>query len=112
MPPFGAVLGETGVKEMSEYVLSLSGRSKNAEMAAEGEKKYALCIACHGADGTGNQALGAPNLTDSVWLYSGFPTTVQKTIRDGRNGEMPPHENFLGDDKVHLLATYVFSLSR
>ncbi len=79
-------------------------------MAREGEKKFAMCVACHGADGTGNQALGAPNLTDNTWLYSGFPTTVQSTIRNGRNGQMPPHGNFLGDDKVHLLTTYVYSL--
>ena len=110
MPAFGAVLGERGVKEMAEYVLSLSGRGKSAEMAQSGKQKFTLCIACHGEHGRGNQQIGAPDLTDKVWLYSGFPTTVQASIRDGRNGQMPPHENFLGDDKVHLLATYIYSL--
>ncbi|MEM7209238.1 MAG: cytochrome-c oxidase, cbb3-type subunit III [Pseudomonadota bacterium] len=111
MPSFDAVLGERGVKEMAEYVLSLSGRSKYPDMVREGQKKFAMCMGCHGADGTGNQALGAPNLTDDVWLYGSFPISVQSVIRNGRNGQMPPHKNFLGDDKVHLLSTYIYSLS-
>jgi cytochrome c oxidase cbb3-type subunit 3 len=68
-------------------------------------------MACHGADGTGNPALGAPNLTDNVWLYGGSRKRVMESIAAGRNGVMPPHREFLGADKVHLLAAYVYSLS-
>ena len=69
------------------------------------------CAACHGADGTGNIAMGAPNLTDNIWLYGGSPGAVRQSIAEGRNGKMPAHRDFLGEDKVHLLATYVYSLS-
>jgi cytochrome c oxidase cbb3-type subunit 3 len=69
-------------------------------------------VGCHGADGTGNQALGAPNLTNNIWLYGGSPKTIAKTIREGRQGQMPAHREFLGEAKVHLLATYIYSLSR
>lgn len=111
MPAFGAVLGESGVKEVTAYVLSLSGRPVSEILRREGARHFALCVSCHGADGRGNQALGAPNLADNEWLYSGFPTTVQTSIRDGRHGVMPAHGELLGDDKVHLLAGYVYSLS-
>jgi cytochrome c oxidase cbb3-type subunit 3 len=70
-----------------------------------------LCVACHGADGTGNQALGAPNLTDNIWLYGGSRKQVTETLAMGRTGVMPSHRDFLGEDKVHLLAAYVYSLS-
>ena len=79
--------------------------------AARGEEKSALCAACHMPDGTGNQLLGAPNLTNNIWLYGGTPGWIEQSIREGRNGQMPPHSDFLGADKVHLLATYVYSLS-
>jgi cytochrome c oxidase cbb3-type subunit 3 len=112
MPPWGAVLGAEGVHNVSEYVMSLSGRKVNAEAAAAGKEKFQqLCIACHGADGKGNQAMGAPNLTDNVWLYGGSQAAIMKTINDGRNGRMPPHGEFLGEAKVHLLAAYIYSLS-
>ena len=70
-----------------------------------------LCVACHGMDGKGNQALGAPNLTDNIWLYGGTKTRVMETIAKGRNGKMPSHREFLGVEKAHLLAAYVYSLS-
>jgi len=108
-----ALGGDAGVSDVAEYVFSLSGRNvDDQEAAARGEEKYQmLCVACHGADGTGNQALGAPNLTDNVWLYGGSSKQVMETIAMGRNGMMPPHKDFLGEDKVHLLAAYVYSLS-
>jgi len=112
MPAWEAALGgEAGVADMTEYVFSLSGRNVDQAAAARGAEKYqTLCVACHGADGTGNQALGAPNLTDNIWLYGGSPARVQETIAKGRNGKMPAQE-FLGEAKVHLLAAYVYSLS-
>jgi cytochrome c oxidase cbb3-type subunit 3 len=112
MPPWGAVLGAEGVHDVSEYVMSLSGRKVNAEAAAAGKEKFQqLCVACHGADGKGNPAMGAPNLTDNVWLYGGSQATIMKSISDGRSGRMPAHGEFLGEAKVHLLAAYIYSLS-
>ena len=112
MPPWGAVLGAEGVHNVSEYVMSLSGRQVNAEAAATGKEKYRqLCIACHGADGQGNPAMGAPNFTDNVWLYGGSQAAIMKSISDGRSGRMPAHGEFLGEAKVHLLAAYIYSLS-
>jgi cytochrome c oxidase cbb3-type subunit 3 len=112
MPAWGAVLGPDGVANVAEYVLSLSGRSVNETMAAAGKEKFMqLCVACHGPDGKGNQAMGAPNLTDNIWLYGGSKKTIMETIDKGRAGRMPAHAEFLGEAKVHLLAAYVYSLS-
>ena len=63
-------------------------------------------------DGTGNQGLGAPNLTNNIWLYGGSPKTIAKTISEGRQGKMPAHRDFLGEAKSHLITTYMYSLSR
>jgi len=113
MPSWEAALGgEAGVSDVAEYVFQLAGRDADAEAAARGKEKFAsLCVACHGADGTGNQMLGAPNLTDNVWLYGGTKGRVMETIAKGRTGKMPAHREFLGEEKVHLLAAYVYSLS-
>jgi len=112
MPAWGAVLGPDGVANVAEYVLSLSGRSVNDTIAATGKEKFMqLCVACHGPDGKGNQAMGAPNLTDNIWLYGGSKNTIMETIDKGRSGRMPAHAEFLGEAKVHLLAAYVYSLS-
>ena len=113
MPPWGAALGgEAGVEDMAQYVLALSGREHDAAMAARAQPQFAqLCVACHGADGKGNQALGAPDLTNDIWLYGGSARAIGETLTLGRQGRMPAHEEFLGQAKVHLLATYVWSLS-
>lgn len=113
MPAWGPVIGEQGVKEVANYVLSLSGRKHDAKLAHEGKEKFAtFCVACHMPDGKGMQALGAPNLTDNVWLYGGSEDTIIETISKGRNGHMPAQLEKLGEAKVHLLAAYVFSLSQ
>jgi cytochrome c oxidase cbb3-type subunit 3 len=113
MPAWGDALGEAGVTQVAQYVLSLSGRSTDKDAAAAGKTRFeAMCVACHGADGTGNQALGAPNLTDGTWLYGGSPRTIEASIRMGRQGMMPAHADMLGAERVHLLAAYVYSLSR
>ena len=70
-----------------------------------------MCAACHGPDGKGNPALGAPNLTDNLWLYGGSLATISETITKGRNGVMPAWKDLLGEAKVHLLAAYVYGLS-
>lgn len=112
MPAWGPVLGEEGVRDVTSYVLSLSGAEHDAEMAARGQQQFqALCTACHGADGKGTQALGAPNLTDNTWLYGGSFEQISHTIRTGRNGVMPAHKDLLSDDKITLIAAYVYSLS-
>ena len=105
------ILGEQGVKEVATYTLKLSGRRVNAVEAEAGEQRFIMCAACHGADGKGNHAVGAPNLTDNIWLYGGSRKAVEATINYGRNGVMPAWENILGEDKVHLIAAYVYSLS-
>jgi cytochrome c oxidase cbb3-type subunit 3 len=106
-----ALGGEEGVNQVAEYVMSLSGRDVDAALAAEGETKFALCAGCHMPDGTGNQALGAPNLTDNIWLYGGSPRAIKESIAKGRQGTMPAHNEFLGKAKSHILAAYVYSLS-
>ena len=107
-----ALGGDAGVADATEYVFSLSGRNVDQAAAERGGEKFEmLCVACHGADGTGNQALGAPNLTDNIWLYGGSRKQVMDSIAKGRMGVMPPHREFLGEDKAHLLAAYVYSLS-
>jgi len=113
MPSWEAALGGSqGVTEAASYVLSLSGRNHEAELAARGEVKFQqLCVACHGMTGTGNQALGAPNLTDRIWLHGASPKQISESIAKGRTGTMPPHGEFLGEAKVHLLAAYVYGLS-
>jgi cytochrome c oxidase cbb3-type subunit 3 len=114
MPAWEAALGgERGVDEVTQYVLGLSGRATISELADKGKVKYEMfCVACHGVDGTGNTALGAPNLTDDIWLYGGSLTRIAESIAVGRNGIMPAQGKFLGEAKVHLLAAYVYSLSQ
>ena len=110
-----AVGGEQGVKEVAAYVLSLSGREVNKEHAQAGQAKFALCMACHGPEGKGSLAmgipLGAPNLSDNTWLYGGSQKAVEASIRNGRAGIMPPWSDILGEEKVHVISAYVYSLS-
>jgi cytochrome c oxidase cbb3-type subunit 3 len=109
----GPLGGERGVDEVAQYVLGLSGRATISELADKGKAKFEIfCVACHGVDGTGNSALGAPNLTDNTWLYGGSLTRISESIAKGRNGNMPAQGEFLGDAKVHLLAAYIYSLSQ
>lgn len=113
MPPWGAVLGEEGIRNVTSYVLSLSGQEASPKLATQGQMIFqSTCVACHGADARGNQALGAPNLTDNTWLYGGSFEKVSHTIRQGRAGVMPAHKNLLNQDKIHLIAGYVYGLSR
>jgi cytochrome c oxidase cbb3-type subunit III len=111
MPPLGAAIGgEAGITAITHYVRSLSGLQHDATQAEAGKPKFAICAACHGAEGKGNQAIGAPNLTDAVWLYGSAEETIAEGIRNGRNNMMPAQQERLGEAKVHLLAAYVYSL--
>ena len=112
MPPMGAAIGsDDDIANVAHYVRSLSGMTADPIKVAFGKAKFGACAACHGAGGTGNQAMGAPNLADKVWLYGGSADTIMETIRKGRTGAMPSFEQFLGEEKVHVLAAYVWCLS-
>lgn len=112
MPAWEASLGEEGVEQMASYVMKLSGRSVDDKLAAAGKEKYAtLCVGCHMPEGTGNHAIGAPDLTNNTWLYGGSPKAIKQTIAKGRTGRMPAHDEFLGEAKVHILSAYIYSLS-
>ncbi len=114
MPAWLAPLGgEAGVNEVTQYLLRLSNRATIDELADKGKAKYDIfCVACHGPDGKGNIALGAPNLTDDVWIYGGSITRINESLIKGRNGQMPAYGEFLGEAKVHLLTAYVYALSQ
>ena len=111
MPGFSGALGEQGLEEITDYLLKLAGREHDAKRAAAGEGRYALCAGCHMPDGKGNQALGAPNLTDNIWVYGASRNSIKESIAAGRQGLMPAHNEFLGDAKSHLVSAYVWSLS-
>lgn len=113
MPPLGPVLGEQGVKDVAHYVLSLSGQAHDSLRRARGEAQFkTACVACHGADGKGNQALGAANLTDRIWLHGSGEYAIAEQVTKGRMNQMPAHKDLLSPAKIHLLAAYVYSLSR
>jgi cytochrome c oxidase cbb3-type subunit 3 len=110
MPAWGAVLGKN-TRDVTAYVMSLSGKKTSGDLDIGKEKFQQLCVACHGAEGKGNIALGAPDLTDNRWLYGGSARSVEKTIAEGRSGRMPAFGEFLGEGKIHLLTAYIYSLS-
>lgn len=113
MVPWGAALGEDGVQETAHYVRQVAGLEHDSELAEAGSKHYAtFCVACHQADHTGNQLLGAPNLVNDSWLYGNSLEEISFTIRHGRNNNMPAHADILGEEKAHILAGYVNSLSK
>jgi cytochrome c oxidase cbb3-type subunit 3 len=112
MPPWGAALGEQGVKDVAHYVMSLSGMAADSIRVARGRETFAkTCFVCHGADGKGNAAMGAPDLTDKVWLHGSAEPQIIETIAKGRTDRMPAHKDLLSPAKIHLLTAYVYSLS-
>ena len=112
MPAMGGALGsDKDVEAVAHYVRKLSGLTADPVKVAFGKPKFAACVACHGVEGKGNPMLGAPNLADKTWLYGGSAETVMETIRKGRSNTMPAFGEFLGEEKVHVLAAYVWSLS-
>jgi len=114
MPWKAALGGDQGVKDVAAYVLSLSGRQGEGNAEA-GKVKFAMCAACHGDQGQGSDAmdiaLGAPALNDNIWLYGGSEKAIQASIRNGRAGVMPAWKDILGEEKVHVISSYVYSLS-
>ncbi|MDY0072405.1 MAG: cytochrome-c oxidase, cbb3-type subunit III [Thauera sp.] len=113
MPPQGPVLGGEGVKDVANYVRSLSGLAHDSLRAQRGKESFdTVCAVCHSPEGTGNPMLGAPDLTNKHWLYGSSEATVIETITHGRTNRMPAFGEFLGEDKIHLLTAYVVSLSK
>ena len=110
MPAWNTILGDDGVKQVASYVLSLSGRKAPVDEVSAGKEKFAACAGCHMASGKGMHALGAPNLTDKVWLYGASRKAIEKTIAHGRKGVMPSFKDHLGENKAHIVAAYVYSL--
>jgi cytochrome c oxidase cbb3-type subunit 3 len=112
--PAHAQLGADTVKDLANYVRSLSGLPNDSVRAAKGKEAFtsAGCVGCHGMDAKGMQAIGAPNLTDKVWLYGSSEATITETINNGRQNKMPAWKAFLGDAKDHVLTAYVYSLSQ
>jgi cytochrome c oxidase cbb3-type subunit 3 len=113
MPPMAAAVGSgDDVKNVANYVLSLSGSPHNNVAAQLGKAKFAVCAACHGADGKGNQALGAPNLTDKVWLHGWGEGAIVHMVTNGKQNVMPAFEKRLSAEQIHVLAAYVLNLSQ
>lgn len=113
MPAWGPALQEQGVTEVAEYVMKLAGREVDETLATAGQARFNMfCVACHGPEGNGQPLMGAPALSNEVWLYGNSRLRIEDAIRNGRNGQMPAFAERLGADKVHILAAYVKSLQQ
>ncbi len=111
MPAFGDILEREQVEDVVQYVLSLSGRAEDGEAAARGSEVFAeQCAACHGDDGRGMKELGAPNLTDGIWLYGGEPQDIRAQILKPRHGVMPAWQTRLEDEVIKMVTIYVHNL--
>jgi cytochrome c oxidase cbb3-type subunit III len=112
MPAWGSMLKDEDVFNVTSYIEQLSGRRVDSMRASLGSEIYNKnCVACHGTDGKGNPLFGAPDMTDDIWLYGGSQKKIMESIKVGRNGQMPPHKEFLGEAKIHILTAYLYSLS-
>lgn len=112
MPPLGPTIGPESTRDVAHYVRSLNGLAHDSIRAQRGVDVFAAnCAVCHGAEAKGTPAMGAPNLTDNTWLWGSSEAIITQTINNGRQNRMPGFGDFLGEDKVHVLAAYVWSLS-
>jgi cytochrome c oxidase cbb3-type subunit 3 len=112
MPPMAAAVGTADdVKNVANYVLSLSKAPHDSVRAELGKSKFAACAACHGNDGKGNQALGAPNLTDDIWLHGFGENAILAMVNNGKVNQMPAQADKLTEAQIHVLASYVWGLS-
>ena len=112
MPAWGTILPPEGVNEVAAHVARLAGQDVDVGATTRGAEIFGThCAACHGAAGTGNPLMGAPNLTDDIWLYGGTMSRIRESIVQGRQGRMPAHLPLIGEAKVHVLAAYVHSFS-
>jgi cytochrome c oxidase cbb3-type subunit III len=112
MPPMAAAVGSAeDVTNVAHYVLSLSGAPHDSLRAQMGKSHFSVCAACHGADGKGNQMIGAPNLTDDTWLHGYGQQAIIAMINNGKSNVMPAQQGKLTDAQIHVLASYVWGLS-
>lgn len=113
MPPKGGLpIDDSEIAGLAEYVVKLSGREHDETLAAQGQGSFMKgCFACHGMDAKGNKFMGAPNLTDDIWVYGGSRGVIEESIKYGRTGVMPAWKDVLGEEKVHVITAYVYSLS-
>jgi len=107
-----ALQNEKSLEQVMQFLLHTNNRKADADKAKDGEKIFKkVCAMCHGADAKGSKLVGAPNLTDNTWTHGGTNLGIEMSIRNGRQGEMPAHKNILGDEKVHLMTAYIYSIS-
>ena len=112
MPPMAAAVGTADdVRNVANYVLSLSGSPHDAVKASLGKSKFVACAACHGMDGKGNPALGAPNLSDDIWLHGWGEAAIVNIVNNGKHNEMPAQKEKLTEAQIAVLASYVWGLS-
>lgn len=112
MPPMAAAVGTAAdVKNLAQYVLSLSGSPHDSVQAALGKEKFAVCAACHGPDGKGMQLIGSANLTDNIWLHGYGEKAIVAMINEGKTNQMPAQADKLTEAQIHVLASYVWGLS-
>jgi cytochrome c oxidase cbb3-type subunit III len=112
MPPMAAAVGNAeDVRNVANYVLSLSSTPHDSIRASQGKVKFAACAACHGQDGKGMAAIGAPNLTDSVWLHGWGEDAIIKAVNEGFNNAMPAQAALLNEGQINVLASYVWGMS-
>lgn len=112
MPVMAAAVGSPeDVKNVANYVLSLSGSAHNGIAAQLGKSKFGACAACHGQDGKGNPAVGAPNLTDKIWLHGWGEEAVIAMVNNGKTNIMPAQNTRLTPEQIRMVSAYVWSLS-
>jgi cytochrome c oxidase cbb3-type subunit 3 len=112
MPPMAAAVGSPeDVRNVSHYVLSLSGSPHDSVRAALGKSKFGACAACHGPDGAGMQAVGSANLTDKIWLHGWGEAAITAMINNGKINQMPAQEGRLTPSQIHVLTAYVWGFS-
>jgi len=112
MPPMAAAVGTAeDVRDVANYVLSLSGSPHDAVRASQGKGKFAACAACHGQDGKGTQAMGAPNLTDGIWLHGWGEDAIVRAVNNGFTNQMPAQAGKLNESQINVLASYVWGMS-
>jgi cytochrome c oxidase cbb3-type subunit 3 len=112
MPSMAAAVGTSDdVKNVANYVLSLSGSPHDSVRANLGKEKFGVCAACHGPDGKGMQAVGSANLTDNIWLHGFGEQAIINMVTNGKTNIMPAQESKLSPEQIHVLASYVWGLS-
>ena len=112
MPVMAAAVGSPDdVKNLANYVLSLSGNPHDSVRANLGKSKFTACAACHGMDGKGNIALGAPNLADDIWLHGYGEAAIMAMVNNGKVNQMPAQADKLTEAQIHVLTAYVWGMS-